>query len=151
MREPERAIESLNVALELSPRFALAHSHLGRAYLQLGRNAEAIAAFQQAVETGGTRASAQLAYAYATIGRREDASEIVNRLLANEGTHVLSPYDMGMALTGLHDPANACTWLERGVGELDPWITAINIDPAFDTIRKEPRFRAIVRRLGLDG
>ena len=50
--EPERAIEQLHHTLSLAPDFMNAHLFLGQAYLELGRDADAIAEFRQGMEIG---------------------------------------------------------------------------------------------------
>ena len=55
-----------------------------------------------------------------------------------------------MAYAGLDLRDEAVQWLERGADELDPWVTALNIDPAFEALRTDARFAQLVRRIGLE-
>ena len=51
------------------------------------------------------------------------------------------------ALLGSHP--EALTALEQGFAERNPMMSMIAVDPAFRTIRDEPRFRRLVSRMGL--
>jgi len=53
-----------------------------------------------------------------------------------------------MAYVGLGDTEAAFRWLERAVAEVDPWIAALNVEPAFAPLRGDPRFVQIARRIG---
>jgi hypothetical protein len=39
--------------------------------------------------------------------------------------------------------------LEQGVEERDPDVTELQVDPAYDSIRSDPRFQALVKKVGL--
>ena len=44
----------------------------------------------------------------------------------------------------------AMEWLERAYAERDPWLVWLKVNPCFDRIRTDPRFIAMVRRVGLE-
>lgn len=48
----------------------------------------------------------------------------------------------------LGDKDRALTWLERAHEERDGWLTHANVEPTFDDLRDEPRFRAILTKMG---
>ena len=47
------------------------------------------------------------------------------------------------------DRSLALDWLEKSYQHHDYWMLFINVDPEYDAIRSEPRFQAIVHRLGV--
>jgi hypothetical protein len=49
----------------------------------------------------------------------------------------------------LGDKDVALRWLERAVEQRDVWLY-LKADPAYDNIRSNPRFQALVRRMHLD-
>ena len=149
MGQPERALPHLQEAVDLSPGFAIAQWNLGHTYLQLQKPNEALAAFQRSFETGAARGAASLAYAYAVTGHREKAMALMRTLLDQDGGRDAPPYQTAMAYVGLADFDEAFRWLERGALDLDPWITALNVEPAFEPLRSDPRFASLVRRMGL--
>ena len=149
MGQPERALPHLQEAVDLSPGFAIAQWNLGHTYLQLQKPNEALAAFQRSFETGAARGAASLAYAYAVTGHREKAMALMRTVLDPDGGRDAPPYQTAMAYVGLADFDEAFRWLERGALDLDPWITALNVEPAFEPLRSDPRFASLVRRMGL--
>jgi hypothetical protein len=54
-----------------------------------------------------------------------------------------------MVMAGLDEPATACQRLERAVEERYDRLIYLNVDPAFDPLRRDPRFRDVVRAIGL--
>ena len=49
----------------------------------------------------------------------------------------------------LNDEDHAMTYLERSNHQGNPWLLYVGADPANDFMRSSPRFRALVRRIGL--
>jgi hypothetical protein len=47
------------------------------------------------------------------------------------------------------DNAEALQWLERAVEERSPWLPEIKLDPTFDSIRSDPRFIEVLKKMGL--
>ncbi|HET8548030.1 MAG TPA: hypothetical protein VFL57_08500 [Bryobacteraceae bacterium] len=54
-----------------------------------------------------------------------------------------------MINAGLGDKAEALAWLEKAYDDRSFFLTALNVDPRFDHLRAELRFRALVERVGL--
>jgi TolB-like protein/Flp pilus assembly protein TadD len=148
-QRPAEAIRPLQEALALSPELDLAYQQLGHAQLQLGRQAEAIAAFQRSAELSGVRDSAQLAYAYAVVGRRAEAERIVQALLASSARRYIPPFHIAMAWTGLGDRDAAFGWLERGYTERGSFMDGVKVTPAFGPLHGDPRWPQLLRRMRL--
>jgi hypothetical protein len=53
-------------------------------------------------------------------------------------------------VVGLREPDRALDWLERG-GTSEMYVSYLGIDPTFGPLHAEPRFRELLRRVGLDG
>jgi hypothetical protein len=50
---------------------------------------------------------------------------------------------------GLGDKDKAFEWLERGYEDRSIFLVAFNVDPAFDSLRSDPRFADLLRRMNL--
>lgn len=146
---PERAIEPLTAALELNPQMDLAFQQLGHAYLRLGRDAEAIAAFQRAAALSGARDSAQLAYAYAVTGNQVNAKRIVASLVQSATRRHVPSYYVAQAYAGLEDADEAFEWLERARTE-GASLLLLRVDPGFASLHQDPRWAQLLRDVGLD-
>jgi tetratricopeptide (TPR) repeat protein len=149
MGQLDRGIAHLRDSLELSPGFSYARGYLAHAYLEQGRRDEAVAEFERAVLTGSARDRAQLAYGYARIGRRSEAMAIVQDIVAPANGRYPPPFHVAMAYAGLGETAETFHWLERAADEHDPHVLGVKFDFAFRSLHNDPRFGALVRRLGV--
>jgi serine/threonine-protein kinase len=147
VRQYDLAIDHLQKTLEeISPDDSWAHSVLGRAYLQIGMTAEAVAAFRAAYATSGGRQSMKcfMAHAHILEGQREDAARLVEELQEQENVW---PTQVAMACLALGQMDSALDWLERGYQERDAWMSYIKADAMVDSLRSHPRFQDLLRRM----
>jgi tetratricopeptide (TPR) repeat protein len=149
-RQYDRVIEHVRTLLEQEPRFFPALFNLGRAYVQKEMYDEAIAAFEKAVQFSGNReGNPALAHACGLAGRGEEARSILKELLENTaGRYVASPMIARIYL-GLGEIDRAFEWLKRGVDERSYWNVFLKMDPVYDPIRNDPRFRDLLTEIGL--
>jgi serine/threonine-protein kinase len=146
---PDDAIRVLRPQLELDSRLDLAYEQLGHAYLQKGRNAEAIAALRRAAALSGPRDSAQLAYAYAVSGQRATARSILRTLLDPSRPGGALPFHIAMAYAGLDEPDSAFAWLERGYATKASFMVGVRAETGFSRLHGDPRWAPFLRRMGL--
>jgi hypothetical protein len=91
-----------------------------------------------------------LAHAYALIGRRADAEKILGELERQSKSSYVSPYTIATIYAGLGDKENAFEFLEKAYQERSsdlPYF--LKADLRIDTLRPDPRFADLVRRVGL--
>ena len=148
-RRGDHGVAMIRAALELNPEFSYAHQQLGHAYLAEGRRAEALAAFRRAAALSGIRDSAHLAYALAVTGERAAAQGVLDELLASSGRRYLPPFGIAVAYVGLGDADAAFRWLDRAVEERSPFVSGVKSLPAVDSLRADPRWGPLLRRVGL--
>jgi tetratricopeptide (TPR) repeat protein len=140
-RKYEDAVPRLKRAIELEPRSG-ARATLGGVYLMLGRPQEALAVF----DSPDFRDTPYIAEAYARVGRRDDALRVLN------GLKRVGPFDwqiMARAYFALGDKDRGFEWLTKAFDQRAGYISAANINPGLDGVRDDPRFKALVARLGL--
>jgi len=148
-RQADRAIAALHEALRLGPELDLVYQQLGHAYLQQRMPDDAINALRRAAELSGVRDSAHLAYAYAVTDDRGKAEHIVAALLDPTRYQDPPPFHVAMALVGLGNHDAAFQWLDRAYVERASFMDGINVTPAFDPLRGDPRWATLVERMGL--
>ncbi len=148
-RQYDRVIEHVETLLELKPRFFPALFNLGRAYIQKEMHGEAIAAFEKAMQFSGNREGrAALAQAYALAGRNGEARSILKELQENSvGRYVASPMIARIYL-GLGEFDRAFEWLRKGVEERSYWNVFLKMDPVYDPIRNDSRFKKLLQEIG---
>jgi Flp pilus assembly protein TadD len=106
---------------------------------------------QQALKLSGDETSfkAELANAYAVAGKTEEAQSILHELTALAAHQYVSPYNFALIYTGLGDKNNAFQWLEKAYDERSVRLINIAVHPRFASLRSDPRFADLVRRIGL--
>jgi TolB-like protein/DNA-binding winged helix-turn-helix (wHTH) protein/Tfp pilus assembly protein PilF len=145
----DESIQQSRKTIELDPNFGLAHNHLAQAYLQQHRNDEAVAELKKAVQLSGGSPTcvANLARAYAAIGKRTEAQELLADLKKRSSPGYSHGTEIAVIYAALGDKDQAMTWLEKGYEErFNPGVL---LRPGFDSLRPDPRFNDLVRRVGL--
>ncbi len=146
-RRYDRGIEHCRKALELDPNNASVHNCLGRAYLGKEMYEEAIAEIQRAVDLSGGWPKHDLAYAYAMAGKRDDARKILHELIEDSKRGVVELSGIARIYAALGETDQAFGWLEKAYEDHEQWLVALKVDPMFDSLRSDPRFRELVRRM----
>jgi len=93
------------------------------------------------------RDSPYLADAYAQLGRRDEALRVLNGLAKRGGPVDLQ--QMAIAYVALGDKERALEWLTKAFDQRSGFVPFANVIPAFDPIRSDPRFKALMARLNL--
>jgi len=148
----DQALEQLRSTLELFPNAAPAFVELGMCYLAKGKYEEGIAALKEAMtlEEGFLEYKAQLGYAYAVSGRRDKALKIIDELRGALKQKYVSPYFIAAVYKALDEKDTAFQWLERAYEERDVNVIYLKVDPVFDPLRSDPRFKALLKKLNLE-
>lgn len=152
-RRYDEAIQHYKKTLDMEPNFVMTLYLLGGAYLQKSMYDEAIANIGRAIELSkrtSTEMIAALGNAYAVAGRRTEAIEILEELLAVSPPRYVSPYDIATIYIGLGDKEKGFEWLEKAYEKRIQWLVGLRADPRLDPIRSDPRFQTFLHRLKLD-
>jgi TolB-like protein/Tfp pilus assembly protein PilF len=151
-RRYDQAIEQCRKTFEMDPSFYLAHLLLAMVYEQAGRYEEAIAECQKAlsVSGGAPRVLGVLGHAYALAGKRSEALKVLAELKNLSKQRYVAPVHMAVVYAGLGDKASALGWLERAYEDPYDRLAWIKVDPQLDSLRGEPRFQDLLRRMHLE-
>ena len=98
---------------------------------------------------GGPIVKARLAHVYAVSGRRREAIGILADLLEPGKAQYVSDYGIAIAYAGLGETDRALARLTNEFHAHSRFMVYLGQDPYLDPIRKDPRFRDLVRRVGL--
>jgi serine/threonine-protein kinase len=145
-RKYDAAIAQLHSVLEMDPGYPRA-GMIDQAYLETGRNAEALAHLEtwSALPADTPWAWSQKAYVFGRVGRTEQARHALDRLLQLNRARQMDPIVLAEAYLGLGDKQHALDWLEKAYQEHSFSLTALKVNPAYDLVRSEPRFQKILR------
>ena len=150
-RRYDEAIEQCRKTIEMDPNFTLAHFILAQAYGQKGMYADAMAEFQKAANAAGdeTNYLASLGMIHARAGRKDQARKMLNKLTELSGRGYVPASDMAVVYASLGEKDQAFEWLEKAYEDRSGTMLLINVWPAMDPLRPDPRFADLVRRVGL--
>jgi TolB-like protein len=150
-RDYERAVQESKRAMELDPDYFMPHFILGRAYARLGKASEALAELKHKAASAEDipLMAAALGLAYGTGGQTKQTQKIVQTFAAYAKKRYIPATYFGMLYAGLGDWAQALDWLEKAYEERADGLTWINVEPMFDGLRQQPRFQALVKKMGL--
>jgi TolB-like protein/DNA-binding winged helix-turn-helix (wHTH) protein/Flp pilus assembly protein TadD len=145
----DESIRQSRKTIEMDPNFALAHNQLGQAYLQKQMLDDAVAELEKAAQLSGGSPTviANLARAYAVSGKRGEAVKLLSELKKRSSPGYSRASEIAVIYASLGDRDQAMNWLERSYEErFNPGVL---LRPGFDSLRSDPRFQDLVRRIGL--
>jgi len=147
-RRYDEAIEQVTESLALDDRPGIAHALLGRIYLHTGRYDLALAEFAKI--RGPTPGSfGDVGQALALSGRRAEALAELDRVIKLSTQRYVPAGDIASIYAGLGDTENALVWLDRALQQRASTLGFLAQNPTFDGLHDDPRFAAIVDRVGL--
>jgi Serine/threonine protein kinase len=152
-RRDQEALAWSRRLVALDPKLAPAHYNLGMVYEQMGRYSEAVAAFKEAKNLDPTNwpTSALLCHGYASSGDRLRAHPLLLELTQQATRGSLDPVWIGLIHAALGDKERAFAWLEKAYQARSDTLLFLKVDPKYDSLRSDPRFSELVKRLNLGG
>ena len=150
-RRFEQAKYHLHRAVEMNPVAEETYRVLGLILTYAGDHAEAERVIREALELPGaaTYTRVTLALALANAGDRSCAEDTARDLEARRGHDYVSPVEFATLYIALGDKGRAIDWIEKAYEERRGWMAYLNVHPVVDPLRNEPRFKALVRKMGL--
>ncbi len=151
-RKYDTAIEYGERALKLNPNFEVVNINLGMAYIQKGMINKAIDVLEKMTSYPGI-SETYLGYSYGKIGKTEDAKRMLDELKTYWKSGFVSASGLAIVHLGLGDREEAVNLLESSLYEKPAfsWHTAfIKVDPIWDSLRNEPRFNVVMKKIGLE-
>jgi tetratricopeptide (TPR) repeat protein len=114
---------------------------------------EAVAVFKLAFALDSQQSEnwAGLAHAYAISGRKDEAQKMLDDLMrkSSENNYV-SPYSVAVIYAGLGNKDKSFEWLERAYSDRSYYLPVyLTTDARLDGFHSDPRFKDLVRRIGL--
>ena len=150
-RRFEQAKYHLHRAIEMNPVAEESYRVLGLILTFANDHAEAERVLREALDLPGaaTYTRATLGFALARAGNTSVAEEILHDLEAKRAHDYLSPVELATVHISLGNNDRAIDWMERAYEERRGWMAYLNVHPVVDPLRNEPRFKVLVRKMGL--
>jgi len=150
-RRNDEAIAQLKKMIRMEPDFFVARYTLGLAYEQKGMYEQAIAEFNEAqrIDPKSWAPSAFLAHVHALKGDRGEAQRRLTELKRDAQQKHVDPYNIGMIHAALGEKDQAFEWLEKAFQAKSEELMFIKVDPKVESLRADPRFKELLRRMRL--
>ena len=150
-RRYQEATASYRQLLEDEPTFYKAHTALGRTLIHMGCYAQAIKSLETGRALGGDAPNifGALGQAYGLAGDQQQARRMIEKLEEMSRTKYVPCTCFAVAHLGLDEKQTALDWLERSRELHELTLAIIGIHPAYDSLRSEPRFSLLLKRIGL--
>jgi len=157
-RQYDKAQAQFRKCAEMFPGFAIDHERLAQLYASRGRFEEAIAEDTKArLFAGEDQASAlqkeaALRHAWTTGGSQGYWKQLLEftQLPVNPPEAYNSPFGTAILYAQLGEKSKALDSLEKAYGQRSLSMTELAIEPAFDSLRPDPRFQSLLHRTGLE-
>jgi eukaryotic-like serine/threonine-protein kinase len=145
------AIAACRKTIELDPNFFVARRYLGLAYAQKGMYKEALEQYERAqgLSQNSPLMRIERASVLALSGDAEKARSELKELLEISRQRYLSAYHIATIYASLNERDSAFEWLERAFTERADWMVFLKVDPRFKSLRSDPRFTDLLRRMNL--
>jgi tetratricopeptide (TPR) repeat protein len=151
-RQYDQAIEQERKTLELDPNFNQARSILGRAYIQEAMYRQGIAEIEKelVISPADPNVLSELGRGYAMASRHAEAQNVIDQLIAVSKRSYVAPKNVAAIYAALGEKDKAFEWLEKAYQDrsLASGITLKSF-PGFDSLRSDPRFADLLRRMNL--
>jgi TolB-like protein/Flp pilus assembly protein TadD len=152
-RRFDDSIEILKKVIDTDPNFTMAYWYLAGSYLGINKLDDAIIAAQKLVRLSGGAlfALASLGVAYSSAGMKQEMLNVLKQMQEVSKHHYQSPHNMALAQLGTGDHDKLLDYLEQAYSERESMMVFLAVTPIFDSVRNQPRFQKILRKMGLLG
>jgi TolB-like protein/Tfp pilus assembly protein PilF len=150
-RRYDQARYHLTRAVAMNPAAEESYRVLGLTLALHGQYEDAERVLREAtgLAGAGTYTKVTLAYALAMGGRRDFAAALLEELEEKQRFDYVSPVELATLNIGLGNIDKALDWADRALDERRGWMAYLKVHPIVDPLRVDPRFTALVEKMGL--
>jgi eukaryotic-like serine/threonine-protein kinase len=146
----ENAVEQLRKVLDIDPKFSPARRILEEVYAHMGKYKEAVAEREKALSlSGGPELAASIEEDFTKSGYKGVLQSWLEGLTELSKHSYVSSYSIAESYMRMGQKEKAFEWLEKAYEEHDSGLVSLAVEPMFENIRPDPRFKEILRRMKL--
>ena len=149
-RRYDEALKEFDRTLSLHPDFPVAQQGLCWTYSAMGKSELAITACRKSLNlTNGAWDKGRLSQVLGSAGHTDEAKKLLQELQAESKQRYVPKMALALAHLGLNQKEEALTLIEQDVTEHGYWVGSMGVEPEFDELRSDPRFKALLKRANL--
>ncbi len=148
-RQYDQALKEVRKAQEIEMDRPGSHIALGGIYDVKGMYQESIPEYQKAINASERTSTilGLLGHVYAVSGKRNQALKISSEMKEMSKQKYVLPYDLAILYVGLGEKDKALEQLNYAYEEQSGWIIYLKVEPLFDPLRSDPRFKNLLKRM----
>ncbi|HEU4725853.1 MAG TPA: protein kinase [Candidatus Eisenbacteria bacterium] len=152
-KNAEVALREYQKASHFDPDFHVAHWMSSWCLSALGRHDEAIEQAAKAIDVskGLLICYPTLARAQALAGRMDEARRVLADLESKSPPRFVEPLEVALVYEALGERDTAFAWLDRALEARSHWLVALAVEPRFDSLRDDPRYSTLMKKVGAFG
>jgi TolB-like protein/Tfp pilus assembly protein PilF len=143
-RRYDEAIDALKKAIEMNPNMSAGRGYLMWVYLEKSMYGEVFKLFQKRDN------QVSLGITYAKMGKRDEAQQVLDYLIKRSRQEYISSYNLALLHFALGDNDQGFKCLGNAYEERDSQMCTLKVDPGFDSIRSDPRFKELLKKMSLE-
>ena len=149
-RRFDESLEQYQSTIAAHPLNPMAYFGLAWVARHVGRHDEALSAMKRAEElsNGSFMMTTGRGIAYAAAGMRREAEQVLESAAAPPARCYVIPYHVALIHHFLGDREKALAALEEAFERRDLWLVWVGVEPAFDDLRADARFRRLLELTG---
>ncbi len=149
----DRTVEFSNKALEIDPAMFLAHYHIGLVYLAKSMYEEALGEFQNEnqlkPDTPGI-SNALIVFTYMQMGEKELARKFLDQIIEQSKRLYIPPTFLASLYFAIGDKDKGFEFLNKAYDQQDCWLVVLKLGPVYETVRSDPRYIEMLKKINLD-
>ena len=147
------ALAQCKRTLELDPNYWSIHFRQAAVHFERGEKAEGFAAASKSMDLIGRAPIAMgfWGYALATVGKRDEALAVAKELEQKYEAKEMDGVRIASVYLGLGDKDKVFEWLEKDFQTRRPTLMEMRLELEFRSLRDDPRYKDLLRRMGLPG
>ncbi len=136
--------------LDIDAKFAPARPLLEEVYAGMGKQKEAVAEREKILSLSGSpELAASIEEDFSKGGYKGVLQSWLDGLTEISKYGYISPYNIAQAYMRMGEKEKTFSWLEKAYEEHDSGLVSLAVEPMFDPIRSDPRFKDLLRRMKL--
>ncbi len=144
-RRYDECIEQTRKTLQLDSNFPAAHLSLSFAFHMSRDFASSVEAYAKFSELCGSH---DIATKARTAFDENGWEGFLKAMVDDDARPRLSSYTVAVYQAGLGETDNALASLEESLAKKEPYVLMLKVDPRLDDLRDDPRFQALIGKIG---
>ena len=139
--------------LEMNPNFYVAYYWLAFPYVFKGMHDKAVATVEKAMAMSGGGPPLMwtvFGFIQSVAGKNKEAEKALVKMREQSKQTYVAPWMMAIVYAGFGEKDKAFELLDKSYKERDHWLIYTKVSPAMDNLRSDPRFKALLKKAGLE-